>query len=113
MSAWSAKIALTYEIARFRACEEIGCAHSFELSARGCDSLSLRSEVIRHGWSQGDPAARDVEEQAARARKALDQIKAEKAERAKRHAKDEAKKSEAKASMTDAEARSMRFPDNA
>jgi transposase len=58
-------------------------------------------------------AARDVEERAARARKALDQIKAEKAERSKRHAKDEAKKSEAKASMTDAEARYMVFPDGA
>jgi hypothetical protein len=58
-------------------------------------------------------AARDVEERATRARRALEEIKAEKAERAKRHAKDEAKKSEAKASMTDAEARSMRFPDGA
>jgi transposase len=58
-------------------------------------------------------AARDVKERAARARKALEQIQTEKAERAKRHAKDEAKKSEAKASMTDAEARSMRFPDGA
>jgi transposase len=58
-------------------------------------------------------AAQDVKERAERALKALEQIKAEKAERAKRHAKDEAKKSEAKASMTDAEARIMRFPDGA
>ena len=58
-------------------------------------------------------AARDVQDRAARARKALDQIRAEKAERAKTHAKDEAKKSEAKASLSDAEARNMRFPDGA
>jgi transposase len=58
-------------------------------------------------------AARDVQERAARARKALEQIKAEKAERAKRHAKEEAKKSEPKASLSDAEARNMKFADGA
>jgi transposase len=58
-------------------------------------------------------AARDVKERAGRARKALEQIQAEKAERAKRHAKDEAKKSEAKASLSDPEARNMRFADGA
>jgi transposase len=58
-------------------------------------------------------AARDIQERAARARKALEQIKAEKAERAKRHAKDEAKKSEPKASLSDAEARNMKFADGA
>ena len=58
-------------------------------------------------------AARDIKERAARARKALEQIKAEKAERAKRHAKDEAKKPEAKASLSDSEARNMRFADGA
>jgi transposase len=58
-------------------------------------------------------AAQDVKERAERALKALEQIKAERAENAKDHAKDEAKKSEAKASMTDAEARIMRFSDGA
>jgi transposase len=58
-------------------------------------------------------AARDIQERAARARKALEQIKAEKAERAKRHAKDEAKKNEPKASLSDAEARNMKFADGA
>jgi hypothetical protein len=58
-------------------------------------------------------AAQDVKERAERALKALGQIKAERAENAKDHAKDEAKKSEAKASMTDAEARIMRFSDGA
>lgn len=58
-------------------------------------------------------AAHDVRERAARARKALEEIKAEKAERAKRHAKDEANKSEPKASLSDAEARNMKFADSA
>src|SRR5215470_17900545 len=62
----------------------------------------------RHG-----SGPRAISRSGPRGRKALDQIQAEKAERAKRHAKDEAKKSEAKASMTDAEARIMRFPDGA
>lgn len=58
-------------------------------------------------------AAQSVKERAERALEALEKIKAERAENAKQHAKDEAKKSEAKASMTDAEARIMRFPDGA
>jgi transposase len=58
-------------------------------------------------------AAREVQERAVRARKALQQIRDEKAERAKRHAKDEAEKSEPKASLSDAEARNMRFADGA
>jgi transposase len=78
-----------------------------KLKADDPEASSRRRRAAR------ERAARDVEERAARARKALDQIKAEKAERSKRHAKDEAKKSEAKASMTDAEARYMVFPDGA
>jgi transposase len=58
-------------------------------------------------------AAQSVKERAERALKALEKVKAERAENAKEHAKDEAKKSEAKASMTDDEARIMRFPDGA
>jgi hypothetical protein len=51
---------------------------------------------------------------ASKTRKALEQIKAEKKERAKTYAKDEAKKkSEPKASLTGPEARIMRFPDRA
>jgi hypothetical protein len=96
-------------------------AKLMEIEAKVAERLAkLKAELnddpeasSRRQRAARERAARDVEERAARARKALDQIKAEKAERAKRHAKDEAKKSEAKASMTDAEARSMRFPDNA
>ncbi len=58
-------------------------------------------------------AARDVQERAARARAALEQLEAERKARAKTHAKDEAGKKEPRASTTDPEARSMRFPDGA
>ncbi len=58
-------------------------------------------------------AAREVKERAERARAALDRMRAEREERAKRHAKDEAKKSEPKASLSDTEARNMRFADGA
>lgn len=58
-------------------------------------------------------AAQGVKERAERARAALDKVRAEKAKRAKRHAQDEAKKSEPKVSMSDPEARNMRFADGA
>jgi transposase len=58
-------------------------------------------------------AAREVKERAERARAALDRVRAEKEQRAKTHRKDEAKKSEPKVSLSDPEARCMRFPDGA
>lgn len=58
-------------------------------------------------------AAREVKERAERARAALDRIQAEREKRRKTHAKDEAQKSEPKASLTDPEARQMRFADGA
>ena len=58
-------------------------------------------------------AARDVQERAERARAALERLEAERKSRAARHAKDEARKKEPKASTTDPEARYMRFPDGA
>jgi hypothetical protein len=54
-----------------------------------------------------------VKERAERARAALERMRAEKAKREKTHAKDEAKKSEPKVSLSDPQARSMRFPDGA
>jgi transposase len=59
-------------------------------------------------------AGRAVKERAERARAALDRVPAEKEKRAKTHPQDEAKKkSEPKASLSDPEARNMRFPDGA
>jgi transposase len=59
-------------------------------------------------------AAQEVKERAEQARQALDQVRAEKEKRAKTHPQDEAKKkSEPKVSLSDPEARNMRFPDGA
>jgi transposase len=75
------------------------------------DSDSAASS--RRRQAARERAARETTERAARARAALDRLRAEKEERAKRHPQDEAKKSEPKASLSDAAARSMRFPDGA
>jgi transposase len=59
-------------------------------------------------------AAQDVKDRAARARAALEKVRAEKEKRAKTHRKDEARKtSEPKVSLSDPEARFMRFADGA
>jgi transposase len=57
--------------------------------------------------------AREVRQRAAAARAALDTLRAEKQERARTHAKAEAAKSEPKVSLSDPEARHMRFADGA
>lgn len=57
--------------------------------------------------------AEDIVRRAAAARAVLEKLRAEKAERAKRHKKAEAKKGEPRVSLTDPEARLMRFPDGA
>ena len=58
-------------------------------------------------------AAQDLAARADKARAALTRLQAEKAERAKTHAKQEAKKGEPKVSLADPEARFMRFADGA
>jgi transposase len=59
-------------------------------------------------------AAREVKERAEKARAALDRVRAEKEKRAKTHPQDEAKKkSAAKVSLSDPEARNMKFADGA
>jgi transposase len=59
-------------------------------------------------------AAREVKERADKARAALDRVRAEKEKRAKTHPQDEAKKkSEPKVSLSDPDARNMRFADGA
>lgn len=58
-------------------------------------------------------AAEEVAARSRRAHKALEQIRSEKEKRKKRHAADEAKKREPKASLSDPEARNMKFADGA
>lgn len=67
----------------------------------------------RRKRSAQERGTREVKERAERARAALERMRAEKAQRAKTHPQDEAKKSEPKVSLTDPEARCMRFPDGA
>lgn len=58
-------------------------------------------------------AAREAEAKVAKARAALERLRKEKEVRAKTHAKAEAKKGAPSASLSDPEARRMRFPDGA
>ena len=58
-------------------------------------------------------AAAEVARRAAEARRQLEKLEAEKAKRAETHKKDEAEKGEARVSVTDPEARLMRFSDGA
>jgi transposase len=82
---------------------------------------SLKAEIesdpetsSRRKRAAQERAAREVKERAERARAALDRVRAEKEKRAKTHPQDEAKKkSEPKVSLSDPEARCMRFPDGA
>lgn len=98
-------------------------------SFKGADGLDRAERMARERVARlrnevdGDPAAstrrkraaqeraaRDVATRAARARAALDRLKAEKQVRAKTHARQEAK-SKPRVSLTDPEARRMRFAD--
>lgn len=56
-------------------------------------------------------AANDIAQRAGRARAALGRLRAEKQRRSKTHAKEETKKSQPKVSLTDPQARRMRFAD--
>lgn len=58
-------------------------------------------------------AAREVAERAAKARATLERLRKEKEKRAKTHSSEEAKKGDPKASLSDPEARQMRFADGA
>jgi transposase len=93
--------------------------HKIEAAVAGRLAV-LRQELssdpgasTRRRQAARERAARDVQERARRARAALERLEAERKSRAKTHAKDEAKKKEPRASTTDPEARSMRFPDGA
>lgn len=93
--------------------ERIEAAVERRLAALKAEVESAPEASTRRKRAAQERAVREVKERAARARAALDRVQAERAERAKRHSKDEAKKSEPKASLTDPEARNMRFADGA
>lgn len=65
----------------------------------------------RRKQAAAERAARDIAVRAGKAREALERLKAEKQQRAKTHAKAEAEKGELRVSLTDPQARFMRFAD--
>lgn len=67
----------------------------------------------RRKRAAAERAAREVKERAAKARAALAKMQSEKERRTKTHKDDEAKKAERTASLSDPQARYMRFPDGA
>jgi transposase len=92
----------------------IGAAVEQRLATLKAEIESDPEASSRRKRAAQERAAREVKERAERARAALDRVRAEKEQRAKTHPKDEAKKkSEPKVSLSDPEARSMRFPDGA
>ncbi len=93
--------------------ERIGAAVEARMAALKGEIAADPEASSRRQRAAQERAAREVKQRAERARVALVQVQAEKAERAKTHAKDEAKKSEPKASLSDPQARNMRFPDGA
>jgi transposase len=94
--------------------EQIGAAVERRLAALKTEVESNPEASSRRQRAAQERAAREVKARAERARAALDRVRAEKAERAKTHRQDEAKKtSEPKASLSDPEARNMRFADGA
>src|SRR5580700_9483985 len=81
-----------------------------EAAVAGC-LASLKQELssdpgasTRRRQAARERAARDVQERAGRARAALERLEAERKSRAAKHAKDEAKKKEPRASTTDPDA---------
>jgi len=93
--------------------EQVEAAVEQRLATLKAEIASNPEASSRRKRAAQERAAREVKERAERARAALDKVRAEREQRAKRHSKDEAKKSEPKASLSDPEARNMRFADGA
>jgi transposase len=96
-----------------RKLQQVGAAVEQRIAALKTEIERDPEASSRRKRAAQERAAREVKERAERARAALDKVRAEKEKRAKTHPQDEAKKSEPKASLSDADARNMRFPDGA
>jgi transposase len=92
---------------------EIGAAVDQRISTLKAELESHPEACSRRKRAARERAARDVKERAEKAHAVLDRVRAEREERQKTHAKDEATKSEPTASLTDPEARHMHFADGA
>jgi transposase len=91
----------------------IGVAVEQRLAALKAEIESDPEASSRRKRAAQERAAREVKERAGKARATLDRVRAERGQRAKRHPQDEAKKSEPKVSLSDPDARTMRFADGA
>lgn len=92
---------------------DIEAAVERRLAGLKAELASDPAASTRRSQAARERAARDVKDRAARARQALDRLSAQRKEREKKHAKDEARKGEPKVSLTDSEARYLRFADGA
>src|SRR5437879_2221107 len=91
----------------------IGAAVERRLAGLRAEIESDPEASLRRKRAAQERAAREVQERAERAQAALDRVRAEREKRAKKHPQDEAKKSEPKVSLSDPDARLMRFADGA
>jgi transposase len=92
---------------------EIEGAVAARMQALKQELASDGAASARRRQAARERAARETQERAARAKEALERLEAERAARAKTHAKDEAQKAEPKVSLTDSQARYMIFADGA
>jgi transposase len=92
---------------------EIEAAVELRLAALKDELKSDGAASSRRRQAARERAAREVHERAQRARAALARLTKEREARAKRHRTDEAKKKEPRVSLSDPQARAMRFPDGA
>ena len=81
------------------------------LSALKTEIESDPEASSRRRQAAKERAAREVKERAERARAALERMRKEREKRTKKHPSEKEKKTEAKASLSDPDARIMRFPD--
>jgi transposase len=94
--------------------DQIEAAVGRRLAALAAEIESDPEACSRRKRAARERAAREVKERAERARAALERVRAEKEKRAKQHPGEKAtKKPEPKASISDADARSMHFADGA
>jgi transposase len=92
---------------------DIEAAVGVRLAALKEELRSDSGASSRRRQAARERAAREVQERAQKARAALERLTQEREARAKRHRKDEASKKEPSVSLSDPEARAMRFPDGA
>ena len=93
--------------------EQVKTAVAARLRALKQELASDGGASTRRRQGARERAARDVAERAARAQEAMERLEAEQEARRKTHPKDEAQKSERRVSLTDPQARVMRFADGA